>query len=1435
MAPVLTSAKQKKLYKHYLNLSPVQRFTLQIFALLYEPSSRETVRQCWPKAMLLQKHFKQQDVPSSKTFNDQIKPLITNDLLKSQRTSTAFCNPDILEVVIRDAVEMGTFKPIVMAIEEALPIPSYYGNHRQFRSQQQFLRELRIAIYRQSLAEITQLETEIRYAFWQPTITWPELLLEMLDSPFDADWMRSLSDEFFQIGMRGLLFDSMRRIRPATEVFELLEHYCENEPQPDSGLQLSYVEQLWLRGYLEEAEAAWATIKPTDLKSPTQKADYSALQGVFAYLGGEEAEAIAHFDKSLKAIGKPKASQVVWFEQSGSIVYFFALLADGSPAALSKAEKALLLIENYLDIWLGPCLPLLRALIHRQQGNIHSATTLANEAFKQKLKHNSEANIGLLGLIECYSLHWLEVDNAADWLCKHLPTLCESALAAGYGWIALEAAELLLHYQPDSQYGEIVEALREQADSLPLIDSIILKPTWELSLQALANLAPAPLRETKDPSVSAQPSFRLAWRFHLNNHEHWQLLPIEQKFSAKGGWTKGKPVALKRLYTKKSQPDYLSEQDQKICASMRVSQNNDYYYRSSTPDYSFKPEALVALVGHPYVFWDDDSGSNTRVEIVAGEPQLLVKRLGSDGGAFQGNRLQLELSPPVNDLPLRLVKETPTRVKVIPISEQHRRIGTVLGPNNQLTVPVQAEARVLEAIGAIASLVTIQSDIGGGVEAEEVPADATPHVHLLPAGEGLKVSILTHPFPQGGAYYPPGQGGETVIADVEGKRLQTRRDLQAEAQRAKDAIAACPVLLQYPTEAAPDSMEWLIDETSDCLELLLNLQNLGENVIIEWPEGEKFKVSKELGAGDFNFNIHRQQDWFEASGEVQINEHQVMDLQQLMLLLENSSGKFLPMANGEFLALTEAFRQRLKSLSRLSQRHGKGLRIHGLAALAMDDWISEADDWRIDQDWQDHIQQIKAAQSIEPTPPDTLQATLRDYQRDGYVWLSRLANWGVGACLADDMGLGKTLQGLAILLSRAADGPALVVAPTSVSMNWLAESERFSPSLRLHHLGEGDRANRQQLLDSLGPQDLLICSYGLIQQEDVGEMLAKINWQTIILDEAQAIKNHATKRSQAVMALSGAFKVIMTGTPVENHLGELWNLFRFINPGLLGSLENFNLRFANPIERDRDDSASESLRQLIRPFILRRTKDQVLRELPSRTEITLPVELSAQELAFYEALRREAVEKLNNSDAEHGARHLQVLAEIMKLRRACCNPSLVKPELAIPSTKLEQFGELIAELLDNGHKALVFSQFVDHLTILRKHLDEQKVVYQYLDGSTPAKKRKQAVDAFQNGEGDVFLISLKAGGSGLNLTAADYVIHMDPWWNPAVEDQASDRAHRIGQLRPVTIYRLVAKGTIEDKIVALHKTKRDLADSLLTGSDMSGKVSTDELLSLIQQ
>ncbi|MEK6558191.1 MAG: DEAD/DEAH box helicase, partial [Candidatus Margulisiibacteriota bacterium] len=380
-------------------------------------------------------------------------------------------------------------------------------------------------------------------------------------------------------------------------------------------------------------------------------------------------------------------------------------------------------------------------------------------------------------------------------------------------------------------------------------------------------------------------------------------------------------------------------------------------------------------------------------------------------------------------------------------------------------------------------------------------------------------------------------------------------------------------------------------------------------------------------------------------------------------------------------------------------------------------------------------------------------------------------------------------------------------------------------------LSTTDVKDRSGLIQQLGSMDMLVCSYGVMQQEI--DSLSRIHWKTIVLDEAQAIKNAETKRAKAIFTLKGDFKLITTGTPIENHLDELWSLFHFINPGLLGSQKQFSENYGNPIQKYQDAKAKKYLKTLIQPFILRRRKQQVLESLPAKTEILKYVDLSGEEEALYEALRIKAIENIEKTQGPPAQKHIKILSEIMKLRRVCCHPSLVFPESTLSGSKLDAFLELIEELRENNHKALVFSQFVGHLDIIKKNLDKRGIVYQYLDGSTPIKDRKTRVDAFQSGQGDLFLISLKAGGVGLNLTAADFVIHMDPWWNPAVEDQASDRAHRIGQLRPVTIYRLITRNSIEEKILKLHHDKRSLSDDLLEGSDLSGKISAKELISLI--
>jgi SNF2 family DNA or RNA helicase len=551
----------------------------------------------------------------------------------------------------------------------------------------------------------------------------------------------------------------------------------------------------------------------------------------------------------------------------------------------------------------------------------------------------------------------------------------------------------------------------------------------------------------------------------------------------------------------------------------------------------------------------------------------------------------------------------------------------------------------------------------------------------------------------------------------------------------------------------------------------------------------------------------------------------------MLLLEENPRSRFIRVGDGEYIALSKSFRKQLDTLRSVTSTRGQTVRLNPLAAHALEDLFDES---TLDADDAWHAQQsrLREARAFEPTLPATLQAELRPYQEEGVRWLARLAAWGVGACLADDMGLGKTVQTLGLLLLKASEGPALVVAPTSLVDNWSNEAHRFAPTLNLI-VHAGTVADRQSLLDDLKPFDVVITTYGVLQNDI--ERFERMEWNVLVIDEAQAIKNAATKRAQSARALNGRFRLATTGTPIQNNLMDLYSLFSFLNPGLLGSAEHFRSLYALPIERDEDADARTRLARLIAPFILRRTKAEVLNDLPSKTEIVHAVTLSPEEAQFYEALRRQALAVLEGIDLNDGGpKQIQVLAWLTKLRLACCHPRLVLDTGIRESSKHTEFIELLNELLQGRHKVLVFSQFVKHLKLIEELLVASGITYQYLDGETPREERTRRVSAFQSGNGEVFLISLKAGGTGLNLTAADYVIHMDPWWNPAAEDQASDRAHRIGQTRPVTIYRLVAKGTIEEQIVDLHHRKRDLADRLLEGADSSARLDANELLALLR-
>ena len=673
---------------------------------------------------------------------------------------------------------------------------------------------------------------------------------------------------------------------------------------------------------------------------------------------------------------------------------------------------------------------------------------------------------------------------------------------------------------------------------------------------------------------------------------------------------------------------------------------------------------------------------------------------------------------------------------------------------------------------------------------------------------------MTRPLGPESAACAPWAGAANLFGLVGDRRVQTKRDLEGESKVLDTFLEKCSSALGNAYQSM-DKVEnrWAIQDAEASLEFLLTLQEMGDQVVAEWPKGGKRQV-RGMGAFSSSLSVRDADHWFSVTGELKLDEDVVLGMKEILRHLESAKGRFIQIGHDQFLALTDSYRRKLETLAAVGDLAGDEIRISALSAALLGDMDGDVDSFKGSRKWKKQTALIDEAAALNPKLPKTFRGELREYQEEGYRWLARLAHWGAGACLADDMGLGKTVQTLTLLLARAEGGPALVVAPTSVCSNWIEEAERFTPTLNMKELRYGDREN---MVQGLEPMDVLITSYSLLQNER--DLLSGTNWHTIVLDEAQAIKNMATKRSASAMKLRGDFRVITTGTPIENNLTELWNLFRFINPHYLCSHESFSRKFALPIERDGDKAARKRLKKIIAPFLLRRNKEQVLTELPAKTEITLRVELKEEERNFYEALRRNALEDLTLYDGTD--KRFKIFAQLVKLRRACCNSALVaQGEARYPSAKLEAFSEVMDDLRAGGHKALVFSQFVDHLTLLRKTLDEKGVPYQYLDGSTLPAERTKRVRAFQTGSGDCFLISLKAGGMGLNLTAADYVIHMDPWWNPAVEEQASDRTHRIGQQRPVTVYRIVAKDTIEEKIVDLHSWKRYLANSLLDEAEV---------------
>lgn len=470
--------------------------------------------------------------------------------------------------------------------------------------------------------------------------------------------------------------------------------------------------------------------------------------------------------------------------------------------------------------------------------------------------------------------------------------------------------------------------------------------------------------------------------------------------------------------------------------------------------------------------------------------------------------------------------------------------------------------------------------------------------------------------------------------------------------------------------------------------------------------------------------------------------------------------------------------------------------------------------------------------------PENLNATLRHYQQQGLNWLQFLREYQFGGILADDMGLGKTVQTLAHLLLEKQSGrmrlPSLIIAPTSLMSNWRREAERFTPDLRLLVL---QGAERKQLFDKIQDYDLVLTTYPLLPRDE--EFLLAQKYYYLILDEAQIVKNPSAKAARTVRAITAEHRLCLTGTPMENHLGELWTQFDFLMPGFLGDNASFKRSYRTPIEIHGDSEQGQRLSKRIAPFMLRRTKREVVAELPPKSEIICAVPLGEKQAMLYETIRLSMEKRVREAIAERGlARsHITILDALLKLRQTCCDPRtlpLAEAKKVKESAKLELLLEMLPELLEEGHRILVFSQFTRMIALIEAELDGLHIAYSKLTGQT--KNRDEAIERFKSGAANVFLISLKAGGVGLNLTEADTVIVYDPWWNPAVESQAADRAHRIGQDKPVFVYKLITENTVEEKIIAMQDRKRALAAGVYNGGkqDPSAKFTAEDLRMLFE-
>ncbi|HEY5921244.1 MAG TPA: SNF2-related protein, partial [Kofleriaceae bacterium] len=857
---------------------------------------------------------------------------------------------------------------------------------------------------------------------------------------------------------------------------------------------------------------------------------------------------------------------------------------------------------------------------------------------------------------------------------------CTCTLAGCTHAIALCDAALDLLADPAQ-----VARARQLADEL-------LRPPWQ---RALAELA------ARDEMRSPAAAVEVWWQLE-DELGSATLTPIVKKQRKKGGVSPGQRVSPERLLD--DHGANLGDQD------LRIAEALTSWLPSRTSTYPAR--AFTALVGHTRVVLEDALDTPIVVKRVAlgfnavdaGEQIRLEPSV--DGARFSPRLLAALLAAFEANEPLLVIEQDAGRCVLIDVGADARHLWSVLTKHGD-AFPRESHAALLDRLARLEGRLPL--DVPQSLKGARLPAELTTVLRMRLVGDAtLEVEVFIRPAP-GAPLFPPSVGPRDVMVQREGVRGYVRRDIGDEHVRVRAALARLP--LDAAIEGPP--LCFAIDDLDAALALVACIQEPPPGIEAEWIDARPTIVSSG-GPAQLRVHIDANRDWFGIGGELVVEQGRL----ELAMLLDavRRQQRFVRLDDRRWIELSETLRQHLVGVADRTFSTRNKLELSPGAVPAIRALLEAGARVETPPAWRLLGERLAASTKLRPKPPASLAATLRPYQVQGHAWLSRLAAWGAGGCLADDMGLGKTIQAIALLLDRAKLGPAIVLAPTSVTLNWIDELRRFGPTLC--PVIYGDQPDRSDCIARLGKRDVLIVSYGLLVRDAVE--LSSRSFATLVVDEAQALKNPSTQRAKAARALAADFRVALTGTPLENHLGELWSLFSVVFPNLLGSWEQFRDRFAVPIERNNSADARAALARVITPFLLRRTKQEVARELPARTEIQLPIALSSEEAALYEDARLAAVAQLTRATKQtrDERRRFQVLAALTRLRLLASHPRLYDSASALASSKMQRLLELLDELRDEGHRALVFSQFTSHLGLVREELEAAGISFLYLDGST---------------------------------------------------------------------------------------------------------------------